>query len=145
MGLPVRMGKLGYCFSAPFGVIMPGCDLVQPDFTIVTAARNHIITDKGVRGVPDALIEILSPHHRAYDLDDKRAAYATAGVPEYGILDPDKRLFMLYALEAIGLYGEPRTFRGDDPITFACLPTISFTVNDLFLHAPDELWKPDGS
>ena len=42
-------------------------------------------------GVPDLIIEILSPgdDDRARDLEEKRRAYATRGVPHYWIADPD--------------------------------------------------------
>jgi Uma2 family endonuclease len=141
IGRPTKAAGLAYCFLAPFGVIMPGCDPVQPDFTIVTMERAAIITEKGVRGVPDALIEILSPGNRAHDIETKRIAYAKAGVPEFGVLDPDAREFLLYALAEPDSYGEPRIFKADEPIIFDCLPTITFTVNDLFFNTPPQLLK----
>lgn len=142
VGLPAEQRKIALCFFAPFGVIMPGATPVQPDLTIITTANLDILTEKGVRGVPDAIIEIISPGSRAYDEEIKRQAYEAAGVPEYGILDPDERAFLLYTLDD-GAYGEPQSFGMDDVIAFACLPGISFTLRDLFVGIPPQLLRKD--
>ncbi|PJF27570.1 MAG: Uma2 family endonuclease [Phototrophicales bacterium] len=142
IGLPAKQREIALCFFAPFGVIMPGATPVQPDLTIITTANLDILTEKGVRGIPDAIIEIVSPGSRAYDEAIKRQAYEAAGVPEYGILDPDERTFQLYTLSG-GAYGEPQSFGIDDVIAFACLPGISFTLRDLFAGIPPQLLKKD--
>jgi Uma2 family endonuclease len=142
IGLPAKRRGLGLCFLAPFEVIMPSATPVQPDLTIITTANLDILTEKGVRGIPDAIIEIVSPGSCAFDEAIKRRAYEAAGVPEYGILDPDERTFQLYTLDD-GAYGEPQSFGMDDPVAFACLPDISLTLRDLFAGIPPQLLKKD--
>src|SRR6476619_5652117 len=81
-GVAIGVGSL-------VGVIMPGADPVQPDFLLIRTERVAIIAEDGrVRGVPDLLVEVLSPNNPEYDLVTKRAAYARAGVPEYWIVRP---------------------------------------------------------
>ncbi len=142
IGLPAKQNRIALCFFTPFGVIMPGATPVQPDLTIITTARLDLLTERGVRGVPDAIIEIVSPGSRAYDEAIKRRAYEAAGVPEYGILDPDERTFQLYRLSD-GAYGAPQLFGMDDRIAFACLPGIVSSLRDLFAGIPPQLLKKD--
>jgi len=91
VGIPLKHRRLGYAFPAPFGVLMPGCDPVQPDFVVVLAGKSAILRDRRVRGVPDLIVEILSPGNHAFGERIKLEAYARAGVPEYAIIDPKAR------------------------------------------------------
>ncbi len=116
---------------------MPGCDPVQPDFLIVLKENEAIIHDGRIRGVPDLIVEVLSPGSVDYDEGVKLEAYANASVPEYGVIDPAQRALRLYALDQLGKYHDARALAGDDTVTFACLPSISFRLNVLFEGAPD--------
>jgi len=137
LGAPAKAQGLAYAVPSPVGVLMPGCDPVQPDFVIVLTARAAIIHNKRVRGVPDLLIEILSPSNSAYDLQVKRHAYAQAGVPEYAIIDPSTRTLNHYRRQASGGYDAPRVYTATDTVRFDCLPTIAVPVGQLFAGSPD--------
>ena len=137
VAIPAEDQELGYAFNAPIGVIMPGCDPVQPDFVVVLREHAAIIHDRRIWGVPDLLIEILSPHNAAYDQQVKLAAYARAGLPEYAIVDPGRRALAHYRLEEPGHYATPRIYQEDESMSFACLPTINVAVGALFAGAPD--------
>ena len=78
-------------FIAPFDVLLAEHDIVEPDLIFVATARETIVTDKHIRGIPDLLIEIVSPSRPAYDLRDKRAVYARCGVPWYWLVEPAER------------------------------------------------------
>jgi Uma2 family endonuclease len=58
------------------------------------------ITDKGIEGVPDLVVEILSPSTALKDLNLKRRTYESAGVPEYLIVNPGERAGVLLRLVA---------------------------------------------
>jgi Uncharacterized protein conserved in cyanobacteria, COG4636 len=137
VGLPAKERGLGYMFMAPIGVIMPGCDPVQPDVIFIRAANAEIIRNGRIYGVPDLIIEVLSPGTRAYDERVKLAAYAAAGVPEYAMVDPETRQVRRHLLEAPGRYAAPVIADATDQVAFACLPDITFRVADLFAGAPD--------
>ncbi len=137
VGQPAEQQGLAFAATAPIGLLMPGCDPVQPDFVLVLAARAAIIRERRIFGVPDLIVEVLSPGSVAYDERVKLAAYATAGVPEYATIDPAARTVSLYRLEAPGRYAAPRIFHEDARVSFDCLPTISVLVSDLFAGAPD--------
>ena len=137
IGIPAKNQGLAYAFPAPIGVIMPGCDPVQPDFVVVLASRTSILRDKRIRGVPDVIVEILSPGTTAYDQQVKLEAYARAGVPEYAIVDPATRSLRHYRLEAPGHYADPHVHGAAEVMSFDCLPTIRVPVGGLFAGAPD--------
>lgn len=137
IGIPTEDADLAYCFPSPIGVIMPGCDPVQPDYVVVLKARVELFRAGRVYGVPDVIIEVLSPSTRTYDKRVKLPAYAAAGVAEYAIIDPQERTVSLYRLEVAGRYAAPLIADEDATLTFACLPTIYVPVRDLFAGAPD--------
>jgi Uma2 family endonuclease len=128
---------LGYVAFAPIGLFMPGCDPVQPDFVIVLKANEHIIQDRHIRGVPDVIAEVLSPGNFDYDEDVKLPAYERAGVPEFLLIDPRKRLVKHYRLGEDGTYMKPRVFSTGDSFTLDCLPTVPLIVSELFAGSPD--------
>src|SRR2546423_15047148 len=82
VAIPAEDQELGYAFSAPIGVIMPGCDPVQPDFVLVLREHAAMIHNKRIWGLPDLIIEILSPSNAPYDRDVKLAASARAHLAE---------------------------------------------------------------
>ncbi len=137
VGVPAEQQGLGYAATAPIGVIMPGCDPVQPDFVLVLAHHKEIIRERRIMGVPDLIVEVLSPGSVGYDERVKLNAYAHAGVPEYGIIDPEARTASLYELEPPGRYKSPRVFEEGQQFSFLCLPSIQVPVAELFAGAPD--------
>ncbi|PDW04793.1 Uma2 family endonuclease [Candidatus Viridilinea mediisalina] len=137
VGIPAEDARLAYCFPAPIGVLMPACHPVQPDYVVVRFGREALFRAGRIYGVPDLLFEILSAASRSYDERIKLAAYATAGVPEYAIIDPRERSLNLYCLVAPGAYAAPRCFTAGDHVAFACLPGLLLPVAELFAGAPD--------
>ncbi len=90
VGIPLKVAGVAIYAFAPVGLLMPGCDPVQPDFVLLRAERaGMFFEDDRIRGVPDLIAEVLSPSNPDHDLTTKRAAYARAGVPEYWILRPE--------------------------------------------------------
>jgi Uma2 family endonuclease len=137
IGIPVRRQKLGFAVAAPIGVLMPNCQPVQPDFVVVLQSNAAIIYDRRIRGVPDVMIEVLSPSNAVYDEDIKFEAYARAGLQEYVIIDPRSRTFNHYRLNAPGLYAAPQVFGESETAYLDCLPSLPIPVAELFAGAPD--------
>ena len=54
----------------------------------------------------------------------------------YAIVDPRARTINLYQLKVPGQYNVPHVFGEADAATFACLPTLSVLVAELFAGAP---------
>jgi Uma2 family endonuclease len=139
LGNPAKNSRLAYSFIAPFGVFMPGCDPVQPDFVLVLKERadaERLIRERGLYGVPDVIVEVLSPGNASYDTDVKMRAYARAGVPEYAIIDPETRTLRYHRLANEGEYAPALEFDGAQSFAFKCLPQFSFLIGDLFAGMP---------
>jgi Uma2 family endonuclease len=56
-----------------------------------------------VFGAPDLVVEVLSPSSRKKDMQIKLAKYCNAGVREYWIVDPEKKMLVQYDLEHLEL------------------------------------------
>lgn len=60
----------------------------EPDMLFVAQERANIITDEGVFGAPDLVVEVLSASTASYDRGAKFRAYERAGVRELWLVDP---------------------------------------------------------
>jgi Uma2 family endonuclease len=133
VGAPAEEKGLGEAVWSPLGVIMEGAEPVQPDFFFVRAENAHLLSDRRIYGVPDLIVEVISPGSRTYDEQIKRDAYEKAGVPEYALIDPEHRTLTLHSLNLDSrTYNKPIVFEGDQQVEFACVPGITFKVSDLF-------------
>lgn len=73
--------------------------LVIPDLAVVCNPSQ--ITERGVVGAPDWVIEVVSPSTRQNDYHKKLHKYMDAGVREYWIVDMDRRMV------SVCINGEP--------------------------------------
>lgn len=71
--------------------------MVEPDVFIVCNEEKDII--ERVYGAPDFVLEVLSKSTEKKDKIRKLNLYKNAGVREYWILDPFKRVLMIYDFE----------------------------------------------
>jgi Uma2 family endonuclease len=100
-----RAGR-GEVLSGPLAVHLGRGTIVLPDILVVSAGRRSLIGEWKVTGVPDLLVEILSPERLDYDCRLKFDRYERAGVPEFWIVDPDGDSIAQFVLRG-GKYGEP--------------------------------------
>ena len=86
-------------FPAPFSVFLNENEknYVEPDISVI--CDKNKITDKGCQGAPDWVIEIVSPSTKQMDYYKKLFKYRTAGVREYWVVDPDRKLVTVYNFE----------------------------------------------
>jgi Uma2 family endonuclease len=85
----VRENRLGEVLISPFDVLFAEGDYVEPDVMYVRSGREHILTERGIEGPPDLLVEVLSPSTAARDLGIKLDRYRHFGVAEYWVIDPE--------------------------------------------------------
>ena len=71
--------------------------MLQPDVVIVCDRKK--VVHRCVYGAPDFVLEILSPSSRKKDSIIKLNKYMNAGVREYWVVDPEKRLVLVYDFE----------------------------------------------
>ena len=86
----IELNDLGQVFNAPIDVQLSDTNVVQPDIVIILRDQ-HIITPTKIKGIPDLVIEILSPSTKKYDQQLKRQLYEQFQVPEYWIVDPENQ------------------------------------------------------
>jgi Uma2 family endonuclease len=80
----------GRLFLAPLGVEFPESEEgVQPDLVFISSAGRARISDSGIVGAPDLVVEVLSPTTEHRDRGIKRKLYERQGVDRYWIVDPD--------------------------------------------------------
>lgn len=75
-------------YPAPFDVRLTDDTTVEPDISVICNTDN--LTENGMNGCPDWIIEILSPSSIANDLYYKKNLYFENGIREYWIVDPMK-------------------------------------------------------
>ncbi len=101
----VDRNQLGEIFFAPFDVYLDEkANVVQPDIVFISKIKSETIQLNGVHGVPDLLIEILSPGNSSHDTKTKKDLYEKFGVKEYWIVDPETK-------EATGLALQGKKYR----------------------------------
>lgn len=139
VGIPAEDQGTALFALAPVGLLMPGCDPVPPDFLLVRRERAAMIRERRIRGVPDLMVEVLSPANHEQDTVIKRGAYARAGVPEYWIIGPANRdvLICWQPDSAFGAYVQTQLYGTEDHVSSPTLP-ITLSVAALFLGSPDE-------
>lgn len=105
-------GKPYRTYVAPFDVRLPKCGeaddlidtVVQPDVLIVCELGK--LDERGMRGAPDWVAEVLSPSTASHDQIRKVPVYERAGVREVWLVHPIDRMLTLYRLED-SRYGRP--------------------------------------
>lgn len=131
--------QVGLVAFAPIGLLMPGCDPVQPDVVVVRNADRGMIYDRRINGVPALIVEVLSPGNAEKDTVIKRAAYARAGLPEYWIVRPTERDLVVLSRPdpALGDSLHTISFAAADELVSPTLP-VRAAVASLFAGSPDE-------
>jgi len=123
--------NLGRVYDAPFDVVFSKEDVVQPDILFISKAHSKIITEEGIRGAPDLVIEILSPATSERDQTYKKTLYARHGVREYWIVDPEEKTIEVMTLgkagfESSGSYGKMDTMKS--PV----FPNLAINLSEVF-------------
>lgn len=105
-------GKPHRVYVAPFDVRLPESGepdeqirtVVQPDVLVVCDLDK--LDQRGMRGGPDWIAEVLSPSTASHDQIIKLPVYERAGVREVWLIHPTDRVLTVYRLED-GRYRHP--------------------------------------
>lgn len=122
---------LGRLFIAPLDVVMAEDVALQPDALFIRADRAGEVVKRVIEGPPDLVIEVLTESSFRHDLLRKRRLYASHGVPEYWIVDPDQQ--SVTVLELTGeAYKDHEPAAGEHPLPSKVLPPMPIVAADLF-------------
>lgn len=127
----------GIVFQAPLDVVLADHSVVQPDLVYVSAARLEIVGNR-IEGVPDLLVEVLSPGSARLDRGEKLDLYARSGIREYWLVDYEPRQFEF-------LINEAGRFMAAPPITSTYqsrkLPEIHLDVSEFWRQVQARLLR----
>jgi Uma2 family endonuclease len=128
-GFVVRR-NLGEVFGSRVALRLNDKNGPEPDILVVLSEHTDRLKKAHVQGACDLVIEIVSPESVDRDYNKKRALYEEFGVPEYWIIDEDRRRVTLLRLGAKG-YAEARSRKG----------VLTSKVVTGFWLRPEWLWQ----
>lgn len=102
---------------------------VQPDIYVLCDTTKFDKT--GVLGVPDMIIEVLSPSNREHDKLRKYNLYQKYGVKEYWIVDPEEKLISVFILNN-DLYAEPIVYNITDTIKVNIFDKLEISLEKFY-------------
>jgi Uma2 family endonuclease len=112
ISLFVKKNKLGKVYISPIDLYLDEySNVVQPDLLFISKSNSLVIDKKGLRGVPNLIIEVLSPGNKNYDSVKKKKLYEKFGVKEYWMVDPETRIATGFLLKN-GAYANQRESTG---------------------------------
>src|SRR3989304_674229 len=95
----VKQKGLGNVFDAPIDIVFDDDEVFQPDIVFIKSENQSIIGKNAIQGVPDLIVEIVSPSSTFYDTIEKKDIYRKYGVKEYWIIFPDEKVIEVLSLE----------------------------------------------
>jgi Uma2 family endonuclease len=124
-------------YVAPFDVRLPKMDeadaavetVVQPDVAVICDPDK--LDEKGCRGAPDWIIEVLSPNTAAKDHIRKRTLYERHAVKEYWLVHPTDRILFVYRLGTDG-YRKPDILPTQGVTPASAVPGLVIDWDPLF-------------
>lgn len=106
-------------FFAPCAVFINDdqYNYLEPDLFILCkrGEDDHRLQLDGCHGAPDFVLEIVSPSSKTMDFVKKHDKYASAGVREYWIVDPQTERVLVYHFEK-DLFPTQYTFKDVIPV-----------------------------
>jgi len=132
-----ELAGYGRRYSGPTGAVLDpdGArqNVREPDVYFYRQGRRIRRTSKGMEGVPDLVIEILSPGNRADDLPGGSVwrSYERFAVPDYWIVDYEARMVIQHRHDG-SRFEEVARLRSGDVLRYSLFPTLPLPVDDLF-------------
>jgi Uma2 family endonuclease len=105
--------------------------VVQPDICVICDASK--LDDRGCNGVPDLIVEIISPGNSRTEMKDKFELYQEAGVLEYWVVSPVEKTIQIWTLDEQGCYFSRQPKVEGDIVRTPIIPNLELDVTELFL------------
>lgn len=99
----VETHQLGVVLSAPFQMRV-GERGREPDLLFLRNEHRDRLKPTYLDGPADLIVEVVSPESVSRDRGDKFIEYEAAGVEEYWLVDPRRKVAEFYRLDAQGRY-----------------------------------------
>ena len=122
----------GQCevYIPPFAVFLYGDEstYLEPDLTVICDPSK--LEERGCIGAPDWVVEILSPSSSGLDCTKKLLKYRDAGVREYWIISPEKRIIIVYLFADKKEQETSAIYSFDDAVPCSLWPDFSIRLAD---------------
>lgn len=128
-------GKTCEVYTAPFDVRLSAAKdeeeyyVVQPDISVV--CDNRKLDDKGCKGAPDLIVEVLSPSTWQRDRIEKLNQYQKHGVKEYLLIYPNEKILEQYLLEENGTYRTPFIYNEENVFRSHIFPEFEIPMRTI--------------
>ncbi len=106
--------------------------VVQPDICVVCDLEK--LDDKGCKGAPDLMVEILSPGNSTKEMRTKKRLYEENAVKEYWIVNFDHEQVFQFVLNETGIYDAPIIYVSDEVLVCAIFPDLKINLNEIFIN-----------
>ncbi len=131
-------GKKCQVYPAPFDVRFPEHNqnddetltVVQPDISVICDLSR--LDNRGYKGAPDLVIEILSPATSKKDRMTKYYLYERFGVKEYWLVSPEDKTIQVYILQENGKYGRHEVYSVEQILPCFTLPGLNINLAEVF-------------
>lgn len=110
--------------------------LVIPDLVVV--CDHSKLDERGCRGAPELIVEILSPSTAAHDQLRKLNLYEKHGVKEYWIISPDG-ILMAFTLKSEMRYGRPDILDRTMKLKSQQFPGLEIDLDQVFPPEPPKV------
>jgi len=104
--------------------------VVQPDIVVVCDDKK--LDDKGCKGAPDLIIEIISQSTAKKDLNEKFNLYERCGVEEYWVVFPWEKAVDIYRINQNKRYEKTSTYFAEDTLNSALFPGLKIDLARVF-------------
>jgi Uma2 family endonuclease len=125
-------------YIAPFDVRLPVTEeddkdvktVVQPDLVVV--CDQDKLDERGCKGAPELVIEIVSPSSAGRDRKVKRDLYEKHGVKEYWLVDYSEKTVEVYLLNDDGQYGKSVVYTDQEMVPVSIFNDLEIDLRLVF-------------
>lgn len=132
MWLFVKAKNSGKVFNAPFDVILDENNVVQPDLLFISNKNLNLISERGVFGSPDLVVEIVSPSSGYRDKVTKKKLYEKFGVAEFLVVEPQNKSVEVFCLEG-KTYELFSSAKENGEVKSKVIDGFSVTISEIFV------------
>lgn len=104
--------------------------VVEPDLSVICDPNK--LDDRGCKGAPDVIIEVLSPSNARRDRFVKYNLYQRAKVREYWIVDPTEKTVEVFLLDENGYLKLSEMYNAADTAKITVLDDCPIDLNTVF-------------
>ena len=128
----IEIQKQGILFHAPTDVYFDNNNVFQPDLIYLKDQKSPSLSEKGIIGAPDLIVEIISPSNSYIDRYIKKKKYSQFGVQEYWIVDPGNKTLEIYNLAEDQEYSLTLYLAVEGEVKSSVLEGLNFELGEIF-------------